>query len=72
VVFLNHMEIPFFMYIVKKIAFGLGVGFGIYFFFLYGRPFVEKITGMTFTDDVWLWYVIAGAVAMGLLGFLII
>jgi len=66
------MEIPFFMYIIRKIAFGLVVGFGIYAFFLYGRPFVERITGMTFIDDVWFWYVVAGAVAIGLLAFLII
>ncbi|MFA6252047.1 MAG: hypothetical protein WCX74_01465 [Candidatus Paceibacterota bacterium] len=66
------MEIPFYMYIIRKIAFGAAVGFGVYAFFLYGRPFVEKITGMIFTDDVWLWYVIAGAIAVGLLAFLII
>jgi hypothetical protein len=33
---------------------------------------VERITGMTFIDDVWFWYVVAGAVAIGLLAFLII
>jgi len=27
---------------------------------------------MTFIDDVWFWYVVAGAVAIGLLAFLII
>jgi len=66
------MEIPFYIYILRKIAFGVTVGFGIYYFFLYGRPFVEKLTGMKFIDDVWFWYVIAGAVVLGLLAFLII
>lgn len=66
------MEIPFFMYIIRKLAFGFTFGLGVFGFFLFGRPFVERITGMTFTDDVWAWYVLAGAIAMGLLAFLII
>lgn len=66
------MEIPFYLYILRKIAFGLAVGFGIYYIFLYGRPIVERWTGIKFIDDVWFWYVIAGAVTIGLLAFLII
>lgn len=69
----KHMDpLIFFIYLARKVAFGVAVGFSLYIIFLFGRPFVEMKTDMKFEDDFWFWSVVAGSIIIGFLCFLIV
>ncbi|BFT94351.1 MAG: hypothetical protein MNSN_06360 [Minisyncoccus archaeiphilus] len=62
----------FFIYLLRKLAFGIAVGYSLYSFFLFARPIIESATLATYEDDFWFWSVVAGSVVFGFLAFLII
>jgi hypothetical protein len=62
----------FLLYLLRKIAFGVSVGYALYVVFLFARPLVESITLVKYEDDLWFWSVVAGSIILGFLAFLII
>ncbi|MDD4409303.1 MAG: hypothetical protein PHW52_01480 [Candidatus Pacebacteria bacterium] len=66
------MEYNFFLYLLRKVAFGVALGYALYTIFLFARPIAESITLVKYEEDFWFWSVVAGSIIFGFLGFLII
>ncbi len=62
----------FFLYLIRKVAFGVAVGYALYCFFLFMRPVAESITLVKYEDDFWYWSVLAGSIIIGFLAFIIV
>jgi len=59
------------LYLIRAILFGFAVGYAIFSFFYYFKPFAENTFNIKNIDtDVWWWSGVAISVVLGVAAFL--
>jgi hypothetical protein len=64
--------IPETLFLIRKILFGLVLGFSVYFVLLFSKPVIESALKRKYNDDAYFWYIIIFGVIIGLISMALI